>query len=232
MPEPLAIPPTRNVPFALTISMAASLGNGSVVMMPSAASPPPVGESAAAAMVMPRSTLAMSSFTPMTPVDATSTDDGSTPSVAAVRSAIALAWVIPSTPVQALAQPLLTTIAAAWPPDAASRLRDTRIGAAWARLVVNTAAAGTGRSAATRVRSCLPEALMPHATPAARKPPGAVMPPSIGVISMALTPARPHADRPRGRYSECARADVRCWDDAARCCGCPGSPRRAARAGR
>ena len=47
---------------------------------------------------------------------------------------------------QALAQPLLTTIAAARPPEAASCSRETSTGAACARLVVKTAAALAGTS--------------------------------------------------------------------------------------
>ena len=55
-------------------------------------------------------------------------------------------------------------------------------GAAFARLVVKTAGGarhGVGDERATRSRP--PDALMPHATPAARKPRGAVMPPSTAV---------------------------------------------------
>ena len=113
IPEPLAMPPTRKrAAPALEISTAASFGNGSVVMIARAASPPPVAASAAAAAVMPRSTFAMSSLTPMTPVDATSTAGR----LAAERRggqlrSCASACVIPSGPVHALAQPLLTTIA-------------------------------------------------------------------------------------------------------------------------
>ena len=62
------------------------------------------------------------------------------------RSAIAAACFRPSGPVQAFAQPLLTTIAEARPADASSWRRETRIGAACARLVVNTAAALAGAS--------------------------------------------------------------------------------------
>ena len=43
MPEPFAMPPTRNEPMSVVTSTAASLGNGSVVMMARAASAPPVG---------------------------------------------------------------------------------------------------------------------------------------------------------------------------------------------
>ena len=78
MPEPLAMPPTRNVPFAaddfdrrfLRKRIGRHDRRAPRRRRPSATA-------RAAAMVMPRSTLSMSSFTPMTPVDATSTVDGS-----------------------------------------------------------------------------------------------------------------------------------------------------------
>ena len=54
--------------------------------------------------------------TPMTPVDATSTCSAGQPTSAAVAAAISAASCSPSSPVQALAQPLLTTIARAMPP--------------------------------------------------------------------------------------------------------------------
>ena len=65
---------------------------------------------------MPRPTFVMSSFTPITPVDATSTlsrlaADARRPSAAPSPRACSM----PSSPVQALAQPLLTTMAAASP---------------------------------------------------------------------------------------------------------------------
>ena len=59
----------------------------------------------------------MSSFTPITPVDATSTFRDWQPTAAAVRSAIARACAMPSAPVHAFAQPLLTTTAATLPAD-------------------------------------------------------------------------------------------------------------------
>ena len=86
-------------------------------MMARAASAPPAGDSAAAAAAMPFATVGITSFTPMTPVDATSTASGAQPSFAAVFCAISMACDRPSLPVQALAQPLLTTTADACPPD-------------------------------------------------------------------------------------------------------------------
>jgi hypothetical protein len=84
-----------------------------------------------------------------------------------------------------LAQPAFTTIAAARPPDLARCSRETTIGAATALFVVNTAAADTGPSVTINARSSGAVAavalrrLMPHATPAARKPCGAVIPPPM-----------------------------------------------------
>ena len=120
MPEPFAMPPTRNVPAGLVISAETSFGNGSVVMIARAASGPPSRDSARDAPAIPRPIFVMSSFTPITPVDATRTPERSQSSAAAVSSAIAAACFRPSGPVQAFAQPLLTTIAAARPADAAS----------------------------------------------------------------------------------------------------------------
>ena len=98
----------------------------------------------------------------------------------AVSAAISRACASPSAPVQALAQPLLTTMARIDPLARERCSRDRRIGAAAARLVVNTPAAEAGPSETTSARSGRPFALMPQATPAARNPPGAAMPPASG----------------------------------------------------
>ena len=60
---------------------------------------------------------------------------------------------MPASPVQALAQPLLQTIARALPPDISRFARETTTGAACVLLVVNTAAADTGRSAVISMTS-------------------------------------------------------------------------------
>ena len=115
----------------------------------------------------------------MTPVEATRTSCGSQPTASAVAVTISRAADRPASPVQAFAHLLLTTIARARPPDCASCARDTRTGAATARLVVKIPAALAGSSQASRARSS-PAGLSPQATPAARKPRGAVMPPATG----------------------------------------------------
>ena len=185
MPEPLVMPPTRNVPAARSsTSTAADFGNGSVVMMAvggvggrrrRAAPPPPCG--------MPPRSAAIFRFTPMTPVEATSTSSAAQPTAAAVSAAISRASAMPCGPVQALAQPLLATMARARPPVAARCAFDTSTGAAWAWFGREHRrppwpACRTTSSA----RSGLPLALMPQCRPAARKPRGAVTPPAMSVI--------------------------------------------------
>ena len=98
------------------------------------------------------------------------------------------AAVMPAAPVHAFAQPLLTAIARARPPDCSRCRFETTTGAATVRLVVNTAAALAAWSATSRARSG-PSALMPQATAAARKPAAAVMPPPIASIIVAVSPA-------------------------------------------
>lgn len=80
-------------------------------MIACAAAAPPLRASWPAAAVMPALTFFMSSFTPMTPVDATNTAAGSQPTALAAARVMAFACSRPSGPVQALAQPLFTTIA-------------------------------------------------------------------------------------------------------------------------
>ena len=74
MPEPFAMPPTRNDPTARSsTSTAYSFGNGSVVMIARAAAAPPSAASAVTACGMPARILSILRLTPMTPVDATRT---------------------------------------------------------------------------------------------------------------------------------------------------------------
>jgi hypothetical protein len=89
--------------------------------------------------------------------------------------------------VQAFAQPLLLTTARARPWLAARCAFETSTGAACAWLVVKTAAADAVVSLTTSARSCLPFALMPQCRPAARKPRGAVTPPSSSLIVYAMS---------------------------------------------
>ena len=202
IPEPLAIPPIRTVRPPIWISAAASLGNGSVVMMARAAADPwslasPRNAAGSAARI-----LSIGSATPITPVDATRTSATEHPTSRAVSAAMSRAARNPSSPVQALAHPLLTTIARATPPLALRCSRETRIGAASARFVVKTAAAVAGVSDTSRARSrpCL--ALMPALEPEARYPCGVVTPP-MPTVAPAIRRTgrrRPAGDWPaRGR---------------------------------
>ncbi len=125
---------------------------------------------------MPASTGAMGSGIPIRPVWHTRISDGSTPNPSATSAHMRSAPATPAAPVAALALPLESTTAAARPPVRARWARLTCTGAAAARFAVNTPAAGTGPDvAATSARSGAPDALIPHATPAATNPAGAVM---------------------------------------------------------
>ena len=74
MPEPLAMPPTRNAAATRCVtSTAYSFGNGSVVMIARAAAAPPSAASAATACGIPARIASILRLTPITPVDATST---------------------------------------------------------------------------------------------------------------------------------------------------------------
>ena len=92
----------------------------------------------------------------MTPVEATSTCSGGQPTSFAVSAAISRAAAIPASPVQALAHPLLTTIARTTPPDVARCSFDTVTGAACTLLRVKTAAAVAGASETMSARSGSP----------------------------------------------------------------------------
>src|SRR3954451_12827225 len=127
----------------------------------------------------------------MRPVEQTSTCSAATPSPSPVSAAMRRASVRPRSPVAAFALPDDSTTAAARPSVRCSRLICT--GAAQARLVVNTPAAGAAvrSSVATIARSGAPDSLMPHAAPPAANPFGAVTliagPPS-------RSRSRPHPD--------------------------------------
>src|SRR3984885_3206219 len=105
----------------------------------------------------------------MPPVEATATDDGATPTAAAAAPCVLAASSRPRLPVAAFAHPELARITR----RASSRQRSlvSRTGAAGTAVAVKRAAL-TGVSAShTRIpRSGLPLGLIPHVTPAARKP--------------------------------------------------------------
>ena len=76
------------------------------------------------------------------PVDATSTCSGAQPTRRAASSAMARATAIPSSPVQAFAQPLLTMTARAWPPDRVRCSRDLRLKELMDTQILETISAG------------------------------------------------------------------------------------------
>ena len=115
MPEPLAMTPKRTFLPPSSISSAAVFGCVSVVMMAWLAALPPSAESLLMASLTPTSSLSIGSGTPMTPVEATTTSCGVQPSASAAISCVALASFSPCSPVQALAQPALATMACAVP---------------------------------------------------------------------------------------------------------------------
>ncbi len=153
MPEPFVMPPTWNVPAAVSTFTAASFGNGSVVMIASIALRCASRLSAASAFVTPSWTFSRLRSTPMTPVDATSTSSGRHPIWRATNSTVERATAMPASPVHAFAHPLLQTIALARPPERSRFARETMTGAACVLFVVNTAAADTGRSAVITITS-------------------------------------------------------------------------------
>src|SRR6185503_16808903 len=111
--------------------------------------------------------------TPIRPVEATATSMAPRPSSVAACSAVAWVSWKPSGPVQAFAPPELRTTARTRPPRTTCWVHST--GAALTRFAVNTpAAARDGPSLSTTATSRSPVDLRPAATPAARKPSGAV----------------------------------------------------------
>ena len=169
MPAPFAMPPTRH-PSRSTTTV---FGRLSVVMIARAASSPPSPDRRAAAESTPSSTTSPSSCSPMSPVEHTSTSPDDTPTAEAAASAVRCVTWKPSGPVKQFAPPELSTIAPTRP--SAMTCCDQRIGFAFARFDVNTAAAAfEGPRFTMRARSSAPERLMPAAMPAASKPAGAV----------------------------------------------------------
>src|SRR5271165_6066894 len=163
----------------------------SVVLIASAAASPPAREASATAASTPGSSLSIGSRSPIRPVEQTAISPAPTsPSAAARCSAVACVSWKPSGPVQALAPPELSTTARTRPPLTTCRVQVT--GAACTRLVVNTAAADhVGPSFRTTATSGWPDCFSPAATPAARKPSGAVTltaPPNVRAIRKPFGP--------------------------------------------
>jgi len=89
--------------------------------------------------------------TPITPVEATNTSEGSQPRCPATRAAIASTAARPRVPVKALLFPALTTSARARPSTSASRHHSTS--GDGQRLLVSTPATLVPGSSVTKVRS-------------------------------------------------------------------------------
>ena len=168
MPAPLAMPAMVSVrPFNVTCRVA-TLGKASVVMMPATAFQKPRGDSAAAAAGMPVRIFCQSGSTPITPVDDGSTSCAFMPSARPTSAQVSRASVSPGRAVEALAFPLLTTMACKRPARMTSSPMAT--GAAFTLFVVNAATAVAGTSDTSSDKSFLPLGLSPHATPENRKP--------------------------------------------------------------
>src|SRR5579875_11008 len=116
------------------------------------------------------------SGTPMTPVDATSTCVGRTPSRSAARAAVSRASCRPRSPVQAFAQPEFATIARMASPSFSRCSLLMRSGAALTSFVVITDAHTRSPPKSISARSRL-RGLIPDATPAQRTSGTAPRPP-------------------------------------------------------
>ena len=121
MPEPLAMPVRVTCSLPNLAVAVASLGNVSVVIMARAAA---CQSAAPSACCTAFSTGAVSSTSPITPVEATSTSWGLQPICSAVACAVTNAALAPAWPVKALALPALTKRARALPFAARKLARD------------------------------------------------------------------------------------------------------------
>ena len=144
MPAPLTQPPSRTRCCPSSNEIASSLGRVSLVMIARATAWPPSRSSPATSSGRHGSMRAIGSGRPITPVEATPTSVRRRPRPEATQAAMVVASRIPWMPVQALALPLLATIARSAPPRRWVWLSLT--GAALTRLVVNAPAAAHGRS--------------------------------------------------------------------------------------
>ncbi len=187
MPAPLHIPPSVTLTSPMLARAAPSFGRVSVVIIARAAAWP-ASESrrnSAVASRMPCATRSIGRCCPITPVDITNTPAAGSSIASAASRAISRASACPCAPVMAFAQPLLITRARMLSGCRRSSSRSKVTAGDWILLVVKTAAAVQGRSLTTIARSSAPLFLIPHATPAARKP-------GTSVIAPASTKSSPH----------------------------------------
>ena len=247
----MACAASRMLPDASFTSRQARLGAASLVRMAfekSSASSP----RAAQAPSTPATTGSRGSSVPITPVEATATRPGSTPSSSAAADCIASAVSTPREPSPTFEQPELATTARRRP---SSAWRETITGAPTRALLVKRAAETVASSLDATTPTSSPSGLMPAATPAARNPAGSACgsssltcsgastqrdlkkvtraPPSPEGRASGSGPARPGRRRPsRGCRSRPARSHGRPqrlhgrgsgWSHARR--RCPAGPR-------
>ena len=173
MPAPLLMPVTViSTPPTMALALAA-LGRVSVVMMPSAARAQCSARALAIAAGRPATMRSTGSGSMMTPVENGSTCSGAILSSAANATQLWRARARPSSPVPALALPVLTTMARTAAPDA-NRSRQICTGAAQKRFWVNTPPTLAPSSSRITVRSLrpalrTPDSATPRRTPATGK---------------------------------------------------------------
>ena len=138
MPEPFAMAPKRTSLPPILAETAHAFEYVSVVMIALPAFTLPSAESSPIAALMPVSILSIGSVTPITPVEPTMTSFSLHPRASAARRCILWASLSPCSPVQALAQPALATIACALP--FATTSFDAKTGAAATRFCVKVPA--------------------------------------------------------------------------------------------
>ena len=167
------VPATSNVTAACFLTV-------SVVIIASAASSPSVSSSPSSplSLLIPPSIISIGSCLPITPVDAMSTESAGIESSCPALAASALQLLSPSSPVQALATPLLMTTACAYS-ELYTTLRSHLTGAAYTLLVVNVPAVTQAVLENTIAISFFTLFLIPTFIPVARKPLAAVTPPFI-----------------------------------------------------
>ena len=175
MPAPLHCALTRTAPDGSATSTLARFSLASVVWIACWKAASPWAAISSLASRMPLSIASTGRWSLMPPVDASATSAGSTPSAIAAAACVLAASSSPRAPVAAFAQPEFASTARS--AFRRQRSRVSRTGAAGVPLEVKRAAlTGLCASHSSRPRSGLPLGLIPHATPAARKPLGSPLP--------------------------------------------------------
>ena len=170
MPAPLAMPVTVTVLPLIATRRDAALGSVSVVMMPSAAASQWSGARSASAAGRPATMRSTGRVSMITPVENGSTCSGARSRCCASAMQAVRARTRPSSPVPALALPVLMS-SVRMPTPAARCSRHTCTGAAQKRFCVNTAATCVPSSSTISTRSRrlalrMPAIATPRRTPA------------------------------------------------------------------